>query len=90
MGHLRCRRYLAGVDDGFQLQCRQGAFVSHGAGQGKAVGDVRWGDAGQGARLNHQVRMVLPNLGYMTREHRSVEVFAPRGTSRAQGTAEFS
>lgn len=55
--------YLAGVNDGFELQRREGAPVGHGARQGQAVGDIGRGDTGQRARLNHEVRVVLPDLG---------------------------
>ena len=49
--------YLAGIDDGLQLQCGEKACADDALRDGEGVGDVGWGHAGQGVGLHDIVRV---------------------------------
>lgn len=55
--HLVGCTYLAGVDDGLELQRREHTAVYDGFGNGESVADVRWRNAGKSVGLHYTVRM---------------------------------
>jgi len=74
--------YLAGVDDGLQLQSGQQATFDSGLGDGQRVGDVRRRDTGERVGLHHDVRMrdSYRGCGRRKRQKSSLTLLLPLGS----------
>lgn len=62
--HIAGWTYLAGIDDGLELQCREHTAVYDGLGNGESIADVRWRNAGKSVGLHYTVRMWISYSGW--------------------------
>lgn len=56
--------YLAGIDDGLELQGREHTALYDDLGNRERVGDVRWRDTGKSVGLHYTVRVRASYSGW--------------------------